>query len=1248
MLSDTELSFNGYTLQNPKYVNFLGGFKVIGDNQVRLHQLQRMSQYFADGYPEEWFCDTQKRDKNWSYPISSALEDPFSGYFLVMADVNGLLDQSLARSNLYWEGERFFVIKSLFGDFSGYNTDVITHNYLIDIDEWSQYDPNIASKCYIPSQTELQSIQYLLKPNVKLIGDQTANNITVPAGNTSILSYTIGDPTDKQHPNPKSLLINAPSSYDETPFIPEPIIDGIKINPNFLGLGGPGWTNYAGATDAETKANAPDLISSGSEGAWVKVVTNEDIGTYILDDNYWDYGFDGILNCNLALNPDTYTAFSDNMTPDPTITGEDVAPGSGSSDVFCWRFEPNVLYKMTDYDLLFKTSNSYNTPYWDGGGCPAYNDAFIKVYKQGTNTSFYTSKTYSTLTDYMCANNGYVYISPSFGWTWMEHLTPVASTPDASKFPDGAGVQTNGYMLLPDVEYTLDINYAEDLLSFYETTNEYPFINYAPKDRTWLTFNTYTREQWENGYHFQGNNWNNIGSPWAYAGYMTDPNSDHKMTLVAYEPCAPGTYINIFSITDQSDTVVTDTLGNTYSTDSQTYYDNIGSLYLFVSDVVKSNNRNAYPDDGYKGRYYYILRPQDTKFITYTNSTKDILNVELYKDRYTHQHSNEYFNRDTSLYNTVIGTTTSTNESSIPDASWRKYLGIYLGESIPFLGITEHNIPDSEILGVPIYDKQVNTSETLKYGTVASASVTFVLNKPVEEAMLYNQEYLVLFYDYENNGDWKRLGFFYVDSIEAIDEYTSRLTAHDEAYKLNKYVDDFLAGYTQPDTLDGFYRDLLDYCGCAYDAHNPSINTSIGNRQLDNVYYAVKTTGTEVAHFIATLVPGFVHADIDGDMVLQQYKNTSTTIDKTQYTDLKYVAYKADTVNKVRITLNNVVIGESSDAGENVYYISDNPLINSGWRKADIDALAQQIKLHYTVRDYRPAEMSFLTMPNILIGDNFYVVTPKNETYCVFVMAMSVDASGVNIKSMGTQQFPVEAQSNSQFINLINNVDSVEVDVTNLELAQSTLAQRTTQNEDDIDDIQEDISGLNGDITSLRTRLTNDEANINSLDTRLSNKISNDSISQSNNLVSIKINGTTKNNITNKDYVDNAVNGAKSYADSAIATSEAKNSISSANDLVTAMINNNTINNIATKAYVDSQVIGGGAEVRPATLTYNGNNYPIVYIGNSSYAMMMPKPSSSPYIPTYSMFVRVATMIYGCERADGEWWYLVGASVSFN
>lgn len=595
------------------------------------------------------------------------------------------------------------------------------------------------------------------------------------------------------------------------------------------------------------------------------------------------------------------------------------------------------------------------------------------------------------------------------------------------------------------------------------------------------------------------------------------------MTYVNYEPCPEGTYLSVFSVFNQDETVVEDTLGNTFPTNAQTYYDNIGGLYFWGDDIVKSYVKDAYPQDGYQGKYWYHLKPEETKFITYTESTDETINVVLDRNRYHLPHTNKYYNRDTSLYGKVVGTPTSTNEDSIPDASWRKYLGLYLGESIPFLGIVETNIPESQILGVPAYDKQVNTSETLKYGTVAAASLTFTVNMPVQDAMLYNNEYLILYYDFTHLDEWERMGFFYVDSIESIDENTSRITAHDETYKLNKYVDDFLENYSGEVTLGKFYHDLLDYCDCYYDTKEAEWR----HYRLNNVYHAIKTTGIEVAHFVAAIAPGFIHTNIDGDIVLEQYENTSYSVDIDDYTDLQYTAYNSDLLNKVRITSNNVVIGEDTyNYGSNIYFVSDNPLINTLDTETTLNSLANTILSAYrNIPAYRPAEIQFLVLPQLIVGDIFSITTLGGDTYKVIAMGLSVDASGIKIKSLGTQTYPVEAQSNSQFINLINDIDSVSADVDNLENAQQILGQSISQNTDDISSLKGRVSTAETNISTLTSGLATANNNISTVSTNLQNKINNDSISQSNNLVSVKINNNEVNDIATKRYVDVAIGG---------------------------------------------------------------------------------------------------------------------------
>ena len=495
---------------------------------------------------------------------------------------------------------------------------------------------------------------------------------------------------------------------------------------------------------------------------------------------------------------------------------------------------------------------------------------------------------------------------------------------------------------------------------------------------------------------------------------------------------------------------------------------------------------------------------------------------------------------DRSYEGTICGTTTSTGEENIPEGHNRMYLGLYLGTSIPFLGIVETEIPPADILGVPQYDKQVNTSDTLKYGTVASASLTFTLNKPVGETLQHNNELLILFYDFKHRDEWERLGFFRVDSIEALDENTTSLLAHDEVYKLNKYVDDFLEAYTQTTTLDLFYRDLLNYCGCFYDTHQPIIHN--GTLGMTNVYHAVKTTGVQVAHYVANLSPGFIHANIDGDIVLQQYQLKDDNLTIADYTNLVYTAYNTDMLDKVKIVSSNTVKGQSAGGSNKVYFLADNPLLSELQATSYFNNLAESIlDIYNDIPTYRPATVNFLIIPRELkIGDIVNLTTPKNETYKVIVMAMTISSSGVQIKSFGTQSYPVEAESNSEFVNLINDMGEISGDVSNMLEAQKTMATEIANNREAIGTNSADIEAIKTKNAQQDTSIGNNASAISALQT-LTNGFG---VSVASNLATINLNGSTQN-VAMKDYVDgkassaesNAKTYAKNYADGLIGTS---------------------------------------------------------------------------------------------------------------
>lgn len=410
------------------------------------------------------------------------------------------------------------------------------------------------------------------------------------------------------------------------------------------------------------------------------------------------------------------------------------------------------------------------------------------------------------------------------------------------------------------------------------------------------------------------------------------------------------------------------------------------------------------------------------------------------------------------------------------------------------------------------------------------------MNKPVGETLQHNNELLILYYDFKHRDEWERLGFFRVDSIEALDENTTSLMAHDEVYKLNKYVDDFLEAYTQTTTLDLFYRDLLNYCGCFYDTHQDIIHN--GTLGMTNVYHAVKTTGVQVAHYVANLSPGFIHANIDGDVVLSQYQLKDDNLTIADYTNLVYTAYNTDMLDKVKIVSSNAVKGQSAGGSNKVYFLSDNPLLSELQATSYFNNLAESIlDIYNDIPTYRPATVDFLILPRELkIGDIVNLTTPKNETYKVIVMAMTISSSGVQIKSFGTQSYPVEAESNSEFVNLINDMGEISGDVSNMMEAQRTMAAAIAENTEHIGTNTADITAIKQKNTQQDTAIGTNATNI----SNLTNTVNGYKSTTSNNLASIILSNTV-NNVALKGYVDNGdsatLNSAKAYTDSIVGSS---------------------------------------------------------------------------------------------------------------
>lgn len=145
------------------------------------------------------------------------------------------------------------------------------------------------------------------------------------------------------------------------------------------------------------------------------------------------------------------------------------------------------------------------------------------------------------------------------------------------------------------------------------------------------------------------------------------------------------------------------------------------------------------------------------------------------------------------------------NKNYLPPENFYDYENLYMRKfcdvAITIYGSME--LGPKDLLNNISYTKTINDGDSIDFTTIASASITARLNYPVEEAnKLVGQNFTYLL-DY-GDGEWHNMGLFTIDEAESIDAYTSRITGHDHMYRLNKYVDDFIAKYKYPTTLGKF------------------------------------------------------------------------------------------------------------------------------------------------------------------------------------------------------------------------------------------------------------------------------------------------------------------------------------------------------------------------------------------------------------------------------------------------------------
>lgn len=390
-----------------------------------------------------------------------------------------------------------------------------------------------------------------------------------------------------------------------------------------------------------------------------------------------------------------------------------------------------------------------------------------------------------------------------------------------------------------------------------------------------------------------------------------------------------------------------------------------------------------------------------------------------------------------------------------------------------------------DMLGPLTYHKTVNDGDSLDFTTVSSASIDVELNYRVEEANKLIGSNFTYLLDY-GDGKWRPMGLFTIDEVENVDNYSSRITGHDHIYRLNKYVDDFIEAYNYPTTIGKFWHDLCGYCGLIYDEAEDL--GEIANIPLKRNFQAVKTTGLQLAEFVAQLFGSFIHIDKDNyEAKISHYKNTDFTLQLRNYKDITYTYYNAQMPNQIRLGFNNdknIIVSAQvrPDEVEVPYYLMDNALITYNITDEDSQKLVNELckVLIDLPTDIKRIELSMNTPGDnvdIKVGDILEVQTKLDEVIRMMVMEIIIDGNGIKYSSFGEMNYPVKGDSiTSQIIyledtrrelnNVINDMGYVAEDLININ-------EKFMEVDNSIDALNNSIETLDGDIAASNERIDN-------------------------------------------------------------------------------------------------------------------------------------------------------------------------------
>lgn len=240
------------------------------------------------------------------------------------------------------------------------------------------------------------------------------------------------------------------------------------------------------------------------------------------------------------------------------------------------------------------------------------------------------------------------------------------------------------------------------------------------------------------------------------------------------------------------------------------------------------------------------------------------------------------------------------------------------------------------------------------------------------------------------------LGVFKGDRVDRVKSRVFRYSANDRMTRFEKDASDFIEGLEYPLTLYQMLMRLCAYVGIAWDS-NISGNTNAQRVIERNPFETSSYTCREVLAWIAEAMCSYAAVSRDGVVKMVWFAEAGYSVPKSDRFEMAQSEIAAPKIDRLEVYTSYSDMLNTSGNGDNVYTISDNPLLYAE-NDDDTAALQDYVDNIYALLSafpaYYPSSFRAISNPAVECGDIITVIADDGNAIVFPVFMQTIQWSG--------------------------------------------------------------------------------------------------------------------------------------------------------------------------------------------------------------------------------------------------------------